>query len=403
MKGLIFDPFAGISGDMILGALLDLGLEPDWLSGLVAGLGLEGVQVHTSHVDRRGIRCGRVRFEMPEQKAHRHLRHVVEIIEHAPVAAGVKERAIATFRRIAEAEAAIHGTTVERIHFHEVGALDSILDVLCGVAAMERLGYETFFYRPVAIGTGTVSIQHGEYPVPAPATTRLLEGFAVRETGFEGELTTPTGAALLTTLSEGRRVPADITIGRAGYGAGTRDPEGRPNCLRLIECEVAGSDARTLVVVQADVDDMPAEYVPAAVEAMLDAGARDAIVMPIGMKKGRPGLRFEALVEDAALPAVSRALLGATTTIGLRHWTVERPALERATERVDWKGHSIRVKRVRLPDGTIRGKPEYEDIVKAAAAEGMQPLEVRAAVERAGVEDAVRRRDESQPGTGGSR
>ncbi|HUF12232.1 MAG TPA: nickel pincer cofactor biosynthesis protein LarC [Longimicrobiales bacterium] len=382
MKALIFDPFAGIAGDMILGALVDLGLEPEWLSAFVAGLGLEGVGVETGRADRRGIRCGTVRFELPRQHEHRHLRHVVEIIERAPVSDAVRARSSDVFRRIAEAEAAIHGTTVEKVHFHEVGALDSILDVLCGMAGMERLGYETFYYRPIAIGTGTVAIKHGRYPVPAPATARLLEGYAVRETGFEGECTTPTGAALLTALTEGKRVPADVLLGRAGYGAGTRDPEDRPNCLRLIECRVGGSGDGAMVVVQADVDDMSAEYVPAAQQALLEAGARDATVLRIDMKKGRPGLRFEALTDEASLPAVIEALYRSTSTIGLRHWRVERPVLERNETVIEWRGHRIGVKQVRLSDGTVRSKPEYDDVVRAARAEGMPPLEVRAAVER---------------------
>ena len=382
MKALIFDPFAGIAGDMILGALVDLGLEPEWLTGLVASLGLEGVRVEIGHVDRRGIRCGRVTFDLPHENKHRHLKHVVEIIERAPLSDAARSRAVGTFRRIAEAEAAIHGTTIDKVHFHEVGALDSILDVICAVAATERLGYEEFCYRAIAIGTGTVSIAHGRYPVPAPATTRILEGFAVRETGFDGECTTPTGAALLATLTEGRRVPADIRLGRAGYGAGPRDPEDRPNCLRLIECELpAGADA-ALVLVQADVDDMPAEYVPAAQEALLAAGARDATVLHVGMKKGRPGLRFEALAEESSLPAVISALHRETTTIGVRYWRVERPALERAEGDVEWRGHRIRVKHVRLPDGTGRSKPEYEDVVRVARAEGIAPLDLRAALER---------------------
>ena len=382
MKGLIFDPFAGIAGDMILGALVDLGLEPDWLTGLVGSLGVEGVAVEIGHVDRRGIRCGRVTFQLPHEHKHRHLKHVVEIIERAPLTDASRAKAVEVFRRIAEAEAAIHGTTVEKIHFHEVGALDSILDVICAVAAVEKLGYETFCYRPIAIGTGTVQIQHGLYPVPAPATTRLLEGFAVRETGLEGECTTPTGAALLAALTGGRRVPADIRLGRAGYGAGTRDPEDRPNCLRLIECEIAAASTPGLVLVQADVDDMTSEYVPAAIEALLEAGALDATVLNVGMKKGRPGLRFEALAPEPALPAVIAALHHATTTIGVRHWHVERPALERAESFVEWRGHRIRVKNVRLPDGTVRSKPEYEDVLRAAREQGVAPLDVRTALER---------------------
>jgi pyridinium-3,5-bisthiocarboxylic acid mononucleotide nickel chelatase len=384
VKGLIFDPFAGIAGDMILGALVDLGLEPEWLSDFVRSLALEGVAVEVSSIDRRGIRCGRVTFTLPHEHKHRHLKHIVEIIDAAPLSVAARERATAVFTRIAQAEAAIHGTTVEKIHFHEVGALDSILDVLCTVAAVERLGYEAFRYRPIAIGTGTVSIQHGRYPVPAPATTRILEGFAVRESGFEGECTTPTGAALLATLTGGARVPADLRLGRAGYGAGTRDPEDRPNCLRLIECELTGSVDERLIMLQADVDDMTAEYAPAALDALLEAGARDATLVHVGMKKGRPGLRFEALTPESALESVIAALHRTTTTIGVRYWSVERPALAREESTVEWRGHRIRLKNVRLPDGTERSKPEYEDVVRAAREEGMAPLEVRAALERMG-------------------
>lgn len=383
MNGLIFDPFAGISGDMLLGALVDLGLEPEWLRETVASTGLAGVGVQVERVDRRGISCGRVRFELPHEHAHRHLRHVLEIVERTPVSPWVREKATEAFRRIAQAEAEIHGTTIERIHFHEVGALDSILDVLCGLAGLERLGYRRFWYRPVAVGQGRVDIAHGSYPVPAPATLKLLAGHRVRETGYDGECTTPTGAAMLTTLVDRRLAPRTLTVGRSGYGAGTRDPEGRPNCLRLIECEEAAEEGG-LHIVQTDVDDLDPEYVPAAREALVEAGALDVVVVQVAMKKGRPGLRFEALVPDARLESVMGALYRATTTIGVRHWPVERPALPREEDVVEWRGHSVRRKLVRLPDGTMRAKVEYEDVVRVAREVGMTALEVRAGLQSIG-------------------
>ena len=179
LRGLIFDPFAGISGDMILGALVDLGLSPDWLKDFVASLGLGDVRVVVERAVRRGISCGRVYFELPHEHAHRHLRHVLEIIDRSAAPAGVKARASAAFRRLAEAEAEVHGTTVERVHFHEVGALDAILDVLCAMAGIAELGFERCYTLPVAVGSGWVEIEHGRFPVPAPATLKLLEGLPI--------------------------------------------------------------------------------------------------------------------------------------------------------------------------------------------------------------------------------
>lgn len=384
MRGLIFDPFAGISGDMILGALVDLGLEAEWLERFVASLGLgPEVRVVVERAMRSGISCGRVRFELPHEHAHRHLRHVLEIVDRAEVAPEVKETAGRIFRRLAEAEAQIHGTTVEKVHFHEVGALDAILDVLCAVAGIAELGIERCYTRTVAVGTGYVDIAHGRFPLPAPATLKLLEGLPVRDSGFPGECTTPTGAAILATLTEGRRAPSDMVVLQSGYGAGTRDPKGYPNCLRLVTCTVAAGRGQ-LYLLQADVDDLSPEYVPPAQEALLEAGALDAVVSPVGMKKGRPGLRFEALVPEAGLEGVMTALFETTPTIGARYWPVERPALERREEVVEWQGERIRRKRVRLPNGTERAKPEYEDVLRAGRALGLPPYQVRLALEQGG-------------------
>jgi uncharacterized protein (TIGR00299 family) protein len=379
LRGLIFDPFAGISGDMILGGLVDLGLDPDWLREFVASLGLGDLRVEVERTMRAGISCARVHFDLPEEHAHRHLRDVLEIVERAQVPATVRETAGTVFRRLAEAEAEIHGTTVDKVHFHEVGALDAILDVLCAVAGLAELGIERCYTRTVAVGTGYVDIAHGRFPLPAPATLKLLEGLPIRDSGFAGECTTPTGAALLATLVEGRRVPAEVVVLRSGYGAGTRDPEGYPNCLRLITCKVTAGH-EMLYLVQSDLDDLVPEYAPPAQEALLAAGALDTVVMPIGMKKGRPGIRIEALVPGTELEAVLGALFQTTSTIGARYWRVDRPALERREEVISWRGQRIRRKRVRLPGGEERAKPEYEDVVSAAAALGLAPYEVRLAL-----------------------
>lgn len=382
LRGLIFDPFAGISGDMILGALIDLGLDAEWLKQFVGSLGLGDVEVVVDRTMRAGISCGRVRFELPHEHAHRHLRHVLEIIDRAEAPQEVKDTAGKVFHRLAEAEAAIHGMTIEKVHFHEVGALDAILDVVCAVAGIAELGIERCYTRPITVGSGFVDIAHGRYPVPAPATLKLLEGLPVRDGVFPGECTTPTGAAILSTLSEGRRVPSEVIILKSGYGAGTRDPKDHPNCLRLVACEVPASSPERLYLVQADVDDLAPEYVPPAQEALLTAGALDAVVSSVAMKKGRPGLRFEALVPEAGLDTVLTALFRSTPTIGARYWPVERSTLDRQIEVVEWRGQRIRRKRVRLPGGGERAKPEYEDVAQAARVLGLAPYQVRLALER---------------------
>jgi uncharacterized protein (TIGR00299 family) protein len=378
VRALILDPFAGISGDMLLGALMDLGLSDAWLRETVDDLGL-GAGVTVERVDRSGIACTRVAFDLPDEHTHRHLPDVLEVIDRSGVDPAAKERAGAVFRRLAEAEGAVHGVDPDRVHFHEVGALDSILDVLCGSAAAHELGYERFYTRPVAVGSGTVEMAHGTYPLPAPATARLLAGMPVRETGWSMECTTPTGAAMLAELTRGTR-PPEARYGRSGFGAGSRDPEGRPNCLRAMECTVEAGPA-SLYAVQADIDDLSAEYVAVARDALMEAGAVDVALVPLQMKKGRPGVRLEALTPEAVLDAVLATLFGATSTIGARYWRVERTALPRQEHEMQWRGQRIRWKRVTLPDGSTREKPELDDVVAAARELGMTPRDVRLEVD----------------------
>ncbi|HUF70002.1 MAG TPA: nickel pincer cofactor biosynthesis protein LarC [Longimicrobiales bacterium] len=373
---LVFDPFAGISGDMTLGALVDLGLSADWLRAFVASLGLAGVEVRVERAMRRGISCGRVAFDLPHEHAHRHLRHVLEIVDRTPAPESVRRRAARCFERIADAEAKVHGTTREKIHFHEVGALDAILDVLVAMAGVEELGFDAFCTRPVAMGHGWIDIEHGRFPVPAPATLEILHGIEL--TGFDlaGECTTPTGAAILAELTAGRPSPSAFTLEATGFGAGTRDPDDRPNCLRLIAGSISDS-AETLHIVQTDIDDMTPEYMAWAQEAVFAAGAQDVTSSPVSMKKGRTGLRIEVLAPESALQSVIDALFLNTSTIGIRRWRVERPQLERTEEVVEWRGQRIRRKRVRLPGGASRAKPEYDDVIAAAKALGLTAVEAR--------------------------
>jgi pyridinium-3,5-bisthiocarboxylic acid mononucleotide nickel chelatase len=368
---------------------VDLGLGVEWLSDFVASLEL-GAGVVVEPVDRSGIRCTRVRFELPEEAGHRHLKDVLAIVRRRELPAGVVAGSTRVFERLAEVEAAIHGVPVERVHFHEVGGLDSILDVLCAMAGVEALGYTRFFTRPVAVGRGSIEIEHGLYPLPAPATARLLEGLPVTETGYAEECTTPTGAALLAELTGGRTPPARFRWGRTGYGAGSRNPAGRPNCLRLIECRVepemavAGDAGERLHVVQADIDDLAPEYVASARDPVMAAGAVDVTVVRVEMKKGRPGVRLEALVPESCLAMVVETLFRGTTTLGVRHWPVDRMVLERDEETVEWRGHMIRMKTTRVPGGGVRHKPEFDDVVAAARDAGLTPHEVRLELDAVG-------------------
>ncbi|MGH7447515.1 MAG: nickel pincer cofactor biosynthesis protein LarC [Longimicrobiales bacterium] len=383
MNTLIFDPFAGISGDMTIAALLDIGLDEAWLRTFVRDLGIGAVDVHIESVNRRGIRAPHVRFEYPPEQPHRHLRHVIEIIDRCNASDRTKELAKLAFRRVAAAEAAIHGSTIETVHFHEVGATDAILDIVCVMAAVDELGFTDFRTRPVAIGSGWIEIQHGRYPVPAPATLDILQGIPLTGADLPGECTTPTGAAIIVTLTEGRPAPASFTVSRTGFGAGTRDPEHMPNVLRLIAADgPPHTHATALWLIQADVDDMSPEYAASAQTALLEAGALDAVLVGVSMKKGRPGTRLEVLAPADRLDALERVLFLATTTIGVRRWPVERSMLERETEETEWRGQRIRWKRVHLPDGTSRTKPEYEDVAAAARALGVTPYEVRAGLSR---------------------
>jgi hypothetical protein len=291
------------------------------------------------------------------------------------VAPEVRDRAVHAFTLLAQAEADVHGTTVERVHFHEVGAVDAIVDILSAVAGCAELGVGEFWTRPVALGRGWVDMEHGHFPVPPPAVLKLLNGIEVTDPSFEGECTTPTGAALIAALTGGRAAPPAYTPLASGFGAGTRDPGDRPNVLRLILVEPAAEgDGDALLVVQCDVDDLPPEYVPPLMEAVLAAGAMDCTATPLVMKKGRPGVRVEALAPPASLDAVTGALFHAGSSIGARWWPVRRTVLPRRVETVRWRGEEVRVKRSSLPGGGERAKPEFEDVVRAAGRLGLTPL-----------------------------
>lgn len=379
-KIAILHPFSGISGDMTLGALVSLGLDPDWLRGLPGKLGLDGITTQIRDVKRAGIACTKVDFEIPPQPHGRHLKHIREIVTKSAAPERVKRLADSAFTLITEQEAAIHGTTVEKVHLHEVGAVDAILDVVGAIWGLELLGVEEVYCGPITVGDGVVFAAHGTMPVPAPATMKLLEGHVIR-TGPEGagELVTPTGAALVRILSRGPE-PATYVPRKSGFGAGTKEFADRANALRIVLADAAvngsGVPEEDVSVLACEVDDMSPEYLAAAAERLRSAGALDVVLQPVIMKKGRSGTRMEVLSTPEQAGQLERILLEETTTIGVRRSVVRRAALARTRAVVSVLGHEIAVKVVQLPDGRRRAKPEFEDVQRVAEATGRTPSDI---------------------------
>ncbi len=379
----ILDPFSGIAGDMTLGALLDLGLDPDWLRALPAALGLEGVGVRLERVKRGEIASWKVDFDIPPQPHGRHLKHLKAIVEASPAPDHVKAKASAAFEAVATIEAEIHGTTVEKVHLHEVGAVDAILDIVGSIWGFDLIGVSAVYCGTIALGDGFVDAAHGRLAVPAPATLRLLEGQVVRS-GPEGsgELTTPTGAALVKVLSLGA-APETYRPMKSGYGAGTKDPAGRANVLRVILAEldaVRGEESETVDLLAADIDDMSGEYLASAADLLREAGALDVTLLQTMMKKGRPGVRIEVLCRPADADRLEELLLRESSTIGVRRTEVRRRALPRSEASVEVFGHRVSVKTVQLPGGGERAKAEYEDVRRVARETGRTTADILEAI-----------------------
>ncbi len=391
MKIAVLDPASGIAGDMFIGALVDNGLDKAWLERLPSALGLDGVGVRIADVQRSGVRCVKVDFDIPEQPHGRAVSEIHRLIDAVRIPEKVARAAHAAFEAIATIEGAIHGVPPDQLHLHEVGAVDAILDVVGSIWGVELLGIERIYNTKVALGDGTVKTAHGVLPVPAPATIRLLEGFNVRHgPPGSGELTTPTGAALLRVLSKGAP-PQEYTPRRSGYGAGTRDIRGQLNALRIIIGEAAVEQhdhhrhhehvhTEHLHVLSADIDDMSPEELAGAADVLRAEGALDVVLLHTTMKKGRLGTRVEALVQTSDLARLEEKIFLQFTTLGVKTFDVVRNALVRESRLVRFDGRDIRVKVATLPDGTQRAKPEFDDL-RRVAEETARPLaEIRSEV-----------------------
>ena len=373
MKTLYFDCFAGASGDMILGAMVAAGVEPRVLMGQLSLLNLHGYSIEFQPVDRSGLSATHARVQIPKEHSHRHLSDILKIIYDSQLSDAVKDRAAKVFSRLAEAEGHVHNQPVEKIHFHEVGAMDAIIDVVGAAICFELAGIERFISSPLHVGSGFIDMEHGRFPVPPPAVAELLKGAPIYSTEIKGEMVTPTGAAIISTVcSEFGPLPK-MELQRTGYGAGTRQYDTFPNALRVLigETEVQEANEERLWIIETNVDDMSPQIFGHVMERALAMGALDCYFTSIQMKKDRPGVLVSILCRPDDKASLADMLFAETTTLGVRSYEVQRRALEREIVRVETEYGPIDVKVARLNGHVVNEMPEYDQCREAARKAGV--------------------------------
>lgn len=378
MKLAYFDCFSGISGDMTLGALVDAGLSARKLRAELKKLKVEGYTISVAKTMKCGIAATKVTVKVkhPGKQKHRHYPDITRIVEKSALSAKVKEKALSIFRVIAEAEATTHGTTVDRVHFHEVGAIDSIVDVVGAAVGLVELGIDEIYASAVNTGSGIVRAAHGVMPVPAPATALILKDAPTYAEGPEKELATPTGAAILKALGQSFGPRPMMTTSAIGYGAGGYDFADWPNVLRvsigdveheaLSDMENSGLDEELLVELSTNIDDMSPQFFPPLSERLFEAGALDVALAPIQMKKGRAGFALEVLCHPRDSVLLEEMIFSGTSTLGIRRRIVERVSLPRKIVKVRTKYGVIEIKVAENPGGSVKAAPEFESLKKAA-------------------------------------
>jgi uncharacterized protein (TIGR00299 family) protein len=384
MRIAFFDTVAGIAGDMTLASFLSAGLPLEDLRADLALLDLGGYDLSVRHVRRNAIDAVQVTVDVTAPTPlHQTLEGILQLLARSALPQEVKNRAEVMFRIIAEAEAHVHGTTVDRVHFHEIGAVDSIVDVVGTAICLERLGIERVYSTPVRLGSGgTVQTQHGVMPVPAPAALEILRGYPVVFTSLPHELTTPTGAAIIRAFSSGILDEEQIEVTDVGYGAGSRDIAEIPNLLRLaVGTLFSGIERDRVTLVETNIDDMNPQLYPVVIERLLAAGALDVYLVPIIMKKGRPGVLLSALADRSALGKITAILYRETSTIGLRISDVDRRKLARRQLEIHTRFGAVRVKEV-LRNGQEIRTPEFEECRRIAEEHGLPVLEVMRRLEQ---------------------
>lgn len=382
MKIIYFDCFAGASGDMLLAALLDAGAALETVKRELAYLPLTGYELKLNRVLKKGISALSLTVAIAEkQQPHRHYRQIAAMLEASVLSPQVKSMSLAVFRRLAEAEGKIHGKAVADVHFHEVGAIDSIIDIVGIAAALYSLGAEKICSSPLHSGTGFVRCAHGELPVPAPATLELLSGVPVYSRGIEAELLTPTGAAVLSTLAEFVPLPS-MTVIKSGYGAGKKELS-IANLLRVIvgiaAAPAAGYLREETVMLEANIDDMNPEFYSYILEKLFAAGALDVTLIPIQMKKGRPGTMLSVLARQEQEEPLLDIIFTETTTLGIRRHTAEKLMLPRRLISVETAYGLVRVKIAESSNSIVNAAPEYQDCLQLAKATGTPLKKIYAA------------------------
>jgi uncharacterized protein (TIGR00299 family) protein len=377
MRLAYFDCPSGASGDMILGALVDAGAPFDVLTRELAGLGVDGYRLERREVIKAGFRATKVDVALSRHEAgHRGLREILDILEGSRLAPPVREMAARVFRRLAEAEARVHGTTPERVHFHDVGAVDAIVDVTGACLGLHLLGVGAVHVGALPVGGGFVEGPHGRIPIPGPATAELLKGFPTLDPGIRRELVTPTGAAILTTLAAGAGVMPAMRVTAVGYGAGTMDLD-TPNVLRLFVGDAAVTvPTETILQVETTVDDMSPQLYEPLLERLLEAGALDVFLTPVIMKRSRPGVVLTALCEPSRVADLSRLLFEESPTIGVRWTAYQRSRLDRELVRLDTAYGPVTFKVSRLEGRVVTVTPEFEEVRRIARERGLPVREV---------------------------
>jgi len=363
------DLIGGISGDMFVGAMLDLGLPLNRLKSELKKIPTLNYRLEVAKKTIHSIGATRFHVICPDQEAGRSWKQIQTLINRSSLPPAVKETGIKIFARLAEAEGKIHRIAPEKVHFHEIGATDSIVDIMAAATGTHELGIDAFHFSRIPLGRGLTRALHGPLPIPGPATLELLKGLPVQGIDLDGETVTPTGAAILSTLGKSFGAQPSMTIEKIGYGAGQKNFPNRPNLFRL----VIGTDAvpwsqEEMLVIETNIDDMNPEFYDYVFDRLLAAGARDVFLSPVQMKKNRPGTLLRVIAEPKNRDTLARIILSETSTIGVRYYPVGRIILKRISEKLKTRHGTISVKVVEEPDGTKRVTPEYDDLKRIATA-----------------------------------
>jgi uncharacterized protein (TIGR00299 family) protein len=375
LKIAYFDCFSGVSGDMTLGALLACGASEEGLRNSLAGLNLTGWELDVRETEQNGIGAVDVTVRVTEEQGHgRHLYHIEEILQKSSLADSVRERALQVFTHLANAEAKIHQTTPDRIHFHEVGAVDAIVDIVGAAVCLELLGVDGVYCSPLPMGRGFVECMHGTIPLPAPATVELTQGIPVYGVDVEGELVTPTGAALVKTLASGYGPMPPLKVSSQGFGAGKKRFSERPNLLRVVigvSVDSASPGASEVTVLETNLDDYNPQFFAPLSAKLFEAGALDVYLTAVQMKKGRPGTLLTALSSPVDAERIAELIFQETSTLGIRLNQSRRFCLERDWATVSTSYGEVRIKRGRWKGTETTASPEFEDVCRAAEASGV--------------------------------